>query len=371
MSKIKKLKGKPATLNWLSHLHMDKLPQRKLFHVQLSLGVINNDGYNAMVELAGKLGLPLNPLRDVENEDGNIEWITREGKLPRRIQKAYFQKAKVKLTAEQVSEFGNVAQRFLAKANSYFVDFTNKIDWDAGDFGDNGSCFWDDREDAKVIITNASGFAVRLWEQTEKTYRSLARCWAIPQDKKLFIFNAYGADLHTFANVLSAMLKMPISRINLQNNDDTHGLLYVNSGRGYAIGTNDLSHWDFKLDVFWETCENCRNTVTNNDFEYNGYAYCEECYYDLFFPCDKCEDTSSRDDMSEVDGLTVCESCYNDANVCEQCDKHTFDALTDTEDNHSLCDDCVSNHASQCEECGLLYYEIGSLCEDCEKSRRE
>ncbi len=51
-----------------------------------------------------------------------------------------------KLPAQALQAIGNLAEEYSTEPKEYYWDVAKSIDWDAGDFGDDGSCFWGCRE---------------------------------------------------------------------------------------------------------------------------------------------------------------------------------------------------------------------------------
>ena len=125
------------------------------------------------------------------------------------------------------------------------LDFTQTFNWNAGDFGDRGSCYWSDRAKARTQMKNDGNYyAMRLYKRANKK-TGKGRCWMYHLNNATrnslptyIIFNAYGPRLEEFAQLLTEYLqyttkvKYVAKRVQLTNRA---GRLYINQSRGYII----------------------------------------------------------------------------------------------------------------------------------------
>lgn len=89
------------------------------------------------------------------------------------------------------------------------------------------------------------------------------------------------------------------------------------------------------------TCEHCEETFFEDGHRNNGYWYCESCWEDSW-TCDHCG-AIVWDDHYDVDHEDCCHSCWESAPRCDRCDRDTFE--TREVDGHEWCERCVENHA--------------------------
>lgn len=175
-------------------------------------------------------------------------WQTKAGTLPKRIAK-YISK----VYGRKIGEVATANLGMFMNQNSHIVggsfefDFTDEFDWDAGDFGDAGSCFWSSNESARGIMRSNGVVAIRFYNR-DKGGRGCARAWVAPApDRSGFVvFNAYGYSLEKTGQAVIDWLTTETSApdgvttlrgylSNMQNNGDTTGTVYINRGLGYVV----------------------------------------------------------------------------------------------------------------------------------------
>ena len=101
-------------------------------------------------------------------------------------------------------------------------------------------------------------------------------------------------------------------------------------------------------------CCNCGDSISEDDYySAEGDAWCENCYYDRFSTCERCEET-----------------VRNEYTSCVQV-RHN--------DEEYWCEHCVDNHANTCHHCGNLWADVRMIaaedadgdtvvvCPDCEE----
>lgn len=269
--------------------------------------------------------------------DWDWTWLTREGKLPKRIASHYFKTHSIKLPAELVAQIGNIARGNLVPGESYSFDFTAAIDWEEGDFGDDGSCYWGDRSAARDMLMDNGAIAIRFWENDF----GMGRAWLFDTGDFWVLWNGYGFDgdaTLTIALVFSKFMNLTYKRIYLANRHTTSGTLYINSARGYVIGTAQKIENITRYDFDWEDyhgCYNCGRAINQDDEYYgaDGEIYCERCYYDRFDSCYRCGETHYMEDLTIAEDELICEYCLNH--------------------HYSLCPRCNEYHRAEiCPDCG-------------------
>ena len=252
-------------------------------------------------------------------------WTTKRGTLPKRVQSHFYKAHGVKLTTEQISEIGNLAKRHASLGITYTLDFTGSIDWEAGDFGDGGSCFWGDRESAKEMIEE-NGYALRAFRQAMRypeesalDYRNLrgyARCWIAPiGSDRLIVFNGYGETSLLFARLLSMRFSCGYQRIHLLNHGSDDSTLYINGGTGFMVGQfakiHSVASWDLEWadtgSCYSSRCA-CGNDMTDDESYtlLNGDVACGDCSTD----CDRCGEWFLRRNTILEDDRRYCLPCW-------------------------------------------------------------
>lgn len=267
------------------------------------------------------------------------EWEAKDGKLPKRIAK-YYRLLGIDIPQGLVEEIGNVAKPHVNVRLVYEFDFTRKFDWQAGDFGDDGSCYWADRSGARVVLRRNGAYAVRFYTPT------LSRAWFVPYGQFAILFNGYGMTTVEIARVLGQYFGQPYKQIGLVNNRYASGMVFINSGKGYVLGQFGDESYDFN----WHTdvmiaCQECGDKSRQDDLYTtpNGDLLCGQCFYEDWDICSACGGTYEHDDIYHVYDGSYCYSCYEDRGgwYCEHCGQDYLDDVTPHAHNDSqYCDRC-------------------------------
>lgn len=273
------------------------------------------------------------------------------GTFTKRVSKFYYKAHGIKCPAAFVQEIGNIARSHTEDNLSYDFEFVNEFDWQAGDFGDNGSCFWGSNEAAREVMANEGGLAIRFYASNGN---GQARAWVAPIERGLYIvFNGYGFNSHptlVAARVLSLHLNSSYKKVYLSNHGQESGLVYINSGIGYIVGNADKIDSYSEYDLQWGTdnyCNDCGDEI-HGDAHYgpDGEAYCETCFYDRYEYCEHCGETVDRDDIYIVDNRRyteyLCERCYErHCTRCDVCDEDVLHNNSVTVGDTTYCDNCA------------------------------
>jgi hypothetical protein len=176
------------------------------------------------------------------------------GRFPRRARNYYFKTYKLKCPDKFIEQIGNAAREHSENRTQYSFEFVDRLDWEEGDFGDDGSCFWDDNQGARRMLEDNGAIAVRFYDP-DKTDTGIARAWMYPMEAEgiYLLFNGYGFAGNptlTIARVVSRFLGRRYKGIALTNNGYDEGTLWINGGWGYVIGRQSalsgLDHYDFR-----------------------------------------------------------------------------------------------------------------------------
>jgi hypothetical protein len=359
-------------------------------------------------------------------------WVVQKGeytgKLPKRVAAYAHKTYNLDIPADVLEKLGNEVRPHAALSESTVVfDITDQFDWIDGDFGDSGSCYWNDREHAKAILLHNGAMAVRFYDPRNKS-EGIGRCWLVPQSDKVFaIYNGYGQILNG-SSYLVSMAKILAAYFGDANYakgeiDFTSGKLWVNDSC-YLIGTEIPEERSIYME--WDDdvlCHHCKNSWTNDGDSYyddsgfaycrkcrghatrdahrcrcnscgnryddddimngpDGEGYCHDCFYEHFTTCDHCSEDYDRDSMTYIShlGIDVCEGCLEDTYVlCDVCDRyesrnHAHEDVHDFPRNTiNVCDKCwKQGDYAECDECSEEFHidhmthEDGvTLCEDC------
>ncbi len=178
---------------------------------------------------------------EINRSIGGPIWMTDKGAFPKRVASYMYKTYNIKLSSQIMRSIGNTAQQNSTQGNVVF-DFTHRILWEAGDFGDDGSCFWTDYGGSRIAMMRAGIGAIRIYSPNGAHGRG--RAWFSPFPEGFILFNAYGImQARTIANFLGQLFgedykykQIHISHTYRDNNGDWNSTykLYLNSD-GYLI----------------------------------------------------------------------------------------------------------------------------------------
>ncbi len=342
---------------------------------------------------------PKNFWRVVFQEVG-FDWVTKQGTWPKRFMKVAKNQWKLfptcsdcpkpdikeLITQPIVSEVGSIASRNVEQCRKFIYDVTSCFNWKAGDFGDDGSCFWGTNKQAKDMLSDAHFLALRFYH-AERPTEGIARCWIgwEPDTKTPVLFNGYGMELIRQVRVLATSMGVMYRKVLLQNNGSCGGMLYINGGNGFALGDTEVTSVDFDLsDPEKEStyeCVHCGDALDEDDtFFVDDTCYCSDCHSELYTDCSHCGQTMARDDVYSpdcADNASYCSRCHDRLfGTCSCCDETGWmDDMAEVEDRF-ICSCCFESHYEKCDNCGKVvkkdddglkeWGESGEdLCEDC------
>lgn len=282
------------------------------------------------------------------------------GKFAKRVAQYYFKTFGIKCPASFIERIGMIARENMQDTATYRFEFTKKITWDAGDFGDRGSCYWWYQGAPLELMMDNDAFAVCFYDADFK--QGVGRAWMYEVETGVYVlWNGTGLQGYatlTAARVVASHLKLSYSSVELENNGFTGGMIYINSGRGYFIGKQDaIENWD-SYDFEWDepytdTCFECGHGL-DEDNRYWGAddnTYCERHFYDYFDYCAYCGDTFNNDELTITDYDRYCARCLDRLFVrCENCDEYVRKEDARTKDDTTYCENCYEDDETEIED---------------------
>lgn len=374
---------------------MDYLRERYLNAGIISLSVlhdcISHDGATKIIKY-------------LDNHEYHSDWFAgmdwRTNDLMARIKKIIALHGMIAYDSV-MGEVGNLIARHSIPRGEVYFDLVDKFDWESGDFGDSGSCYWGCHAGARVMLENDNAMAIRFYRKdNEGEYEGIGRAWIVEYEGLAVVYNAYEenrvgmyspfATLERYASTLAYLVNCETKRVSLTNNGSDTGELWINSGRGIAIGHYRGSSID--LEIGEEEDENrvqCESCGTWLDMDMGDYyatdwgVYCDECYHDRYGYCEKCEEGDiPRDDLVQVnvhtrwgtDTQTWCEYCVRTHSFeCNGCNEHFDDNMDSVEvDGDCYCEHCQDEYLRECQHCENVFEKHGGtekagdwLCWEC------
>lgn len=268
------------------------------------------------------------------------------GTFPKRAAAFWRKDCGLKCPQSFIAQLGDVARLHTPEFRTYFFRFVAEFDWQDGDYGDEGSCFWGDRSGARSLMQENGFRAVQFVSERGNGY---ARAWMKQMGAKWILFNAYGLTLTKMAQVLAGFWGVAYKNIRLRNSDNTTGLLYINGGQGVLLGNRStiapFNTIDFGM-VNVGQCSECGQSLDVNDFmqTVGNTLYCRDCFHERYIVCQSCDEIADREDSVSIENEGyVCESCYNygDYTSCEFCGSswHSH-RIQEKPDGHYRCEYC-------------------------------
>jgi hypothetical protein len=215
--------------------------------------------------------------------------------------------------------------------------------------------------------------------------RGYGRAWVAPYCNGHVVFNGYGEQASTFAEMLATINGLSYKRVSLRNNGSETGELWINGGRGYYVAPADeiaQTTYDAPFDLGWDEVEDdgreCNCCGCNCDEEDGHYIddefYCSSCANDNYCSCARCGEWVANDYATCVNDEWYCESCRDRLfTKCDDCGEYVDSTTTIGDDE--VCQSCLENgDYSTCEKCGewchvndLTDIDGNTYCDDCKK----
>lgn len=304
------------------------------------------------------------------------EFVNSEGKLIKRLAKFIKQELNWKLSDAEAGYIGGIITNYKPSDRIPF-DVTDHFDWQAGDFGDYGSCFWGCRKNAREILTNHNCLAIRIYKD-DSYNEGEGRAWLYyaPKHNGFIMFNSYShRQIEELSNKLASWIRenyhidVYTKRISFRVNGRDDGTVWINGGEGILISSEEYSTLkSINMTGIEEStdieCCNCGDYINEDDVIYiYGDCYCENCC----FYCDHCEEYCRGDNFHVTyRGDRICDNCLENYDTCYACNElYPMDDLYRTGDEYMLCDNCF-NDAHYCEDCDRRFYRSrnGTYCDD-------
>lgn len=197
------------------------------------------------------------------------------------------------------------------KRSRAWVRFTHTIDWNAGEFGDGGSCLWGGKVNGRYMIQKNKAFAVQFFADKNAEIK-MGRCWGWWSKHGLIIWNGYNREnirsqvddygilgrnsdhLDIMAMMIAKAFGVQSKKIVLHNEGKGNGNLHINKSTGYLIAPGSTLKRIHSFDFNWPNiervlrCGYCTTiTVDENEFvtAEGRYLACRPCADNNFEMC--------------------------------------------------------------------------------------
>lgn len=333
---------------------------------------IEDDGYG-VEPISDKV------LKGIMDEIGT-EWTTKHGNWPKRFAKVFKHQRQQKFSSDFLSRVGKIARESCIMSTGKELVITKDFSWNPGTYGDNSSCYWGCRSGAKKILEMSSSFALLIHGDNNLP---LGRAWCTPYHEHYIVFNAYAVGgqsitIVTFARALSDIFNYPYYRnVELSCKHTTEGPLWINAGKGYIVGSQEVADIeDVNLD-YTLYCDGCGEECTYEANLEGNQVFCEDCYKGSN-ECECCENRISEDDTYWVHDCPVCPTCFDrEAYSCYSCGRNDWNDNSFVYDGEYYCEYCVDKYFTKCNKCEEVWHvddmievseDEGLYCKDCAKT---
>lgn len=256
-------------------------------------------------------------------------WMTDKGALPKRLSKFLKKEGRLIEEDKYSAICANLKNKYCTVPKVHYFDITKDFTWRPGEFGDDGSCYWNSgpTRGFRGTLTRLKGLAFRLYKNSTREKGSgIGRCWMIPvafdeegNPTALIAYNAYGPELHPMMEIFSQYFGGLSSKnvyISLRGGPANDGLYINNSGEAILIGSEEATRkFDFRDNInlanyfFRFRCFLCNSGIEFEDGRDGSTKYldnwvCRNCAMNYFI-CPGCLlMKSSKTSKKLVDKIT-------------------------------------------------------------------
>lgn len=353
--------------------------------------------YGSLPSLENRLDVVIRDTMREFQSTQSLDLLTREGKLLKRFGKYFKALNGFALDDRYLGVIGDKLQYYLTKdTRSFYVDFTNSIDWNDGQFGKGDSCWWGCYSESRETFTNGGGWAIRFYRSLERDNdNGIGRCWIVPKYNVLLCFNAYGIDRAKVSKVIKAIfdkqgIELHYSAAEVYNSHNSD-IPYINgdsnsgsSGSFVLWADRDDLRERYNIDMKTvednkATCEGCGGRFDEENGHYtNDYFWCDSCHDERFAYCDCCQDYVDSDDVYSVrdgDYDYLCSHCASRRGyaMCEDCRQYSENYTIADDTSSTYCDHCAERNTEYCEHCQEYHEDIDyhnthvhAICTECD-----
>lgn len=335
------------------------------FQYPMPDGTISESGKVEIERLFNRQRLPVGEWADLNREYSlsylpslppTWEWDWKvmrgeyRGTFPKRVAQYLKKRFNIKCPESFLAELGDLARRHSNEGEIYEFEFDNELNWYAGQYGDDDSCFYDDRPGAFQMIRDGGGMGICFFEPG--TNRGIGRAFVYDATSYHVIWNGYGLlgdATFRIAQIFALWRGEAFKKIEVRNRDEIHGVLWINAGGfGYAVGKIEVLDTLQKHNFGWENiylkrCYDCGEVHSDDDMRHgpDDRPYCDGCFDANFAYCAICDEAYDHENLSYVDDQDVCEWCLRDHyENCTTCGEHVYRRSTRRRGEKWYCTRC-------------------------------
>ena len=212
-------------------------------------------------------------------------WVVSKGEFAGTFPKRLFKIAKIKygikLNNNVLGEIGNIAQKYTLN-REYFIEFSRNFNWNPGEFGDGGSCFFGMYRYQRTRIKLLGGYAMKIYDPDKLP---IGRAWVLPYDntkENFVVFNSYTTknyNLVFFARLLSFYLGGIYEKVEeeIPGIYTNNGYFYFVSARGEEYNWINLERYFLNTSVSCLSCGESFPVLDLKKYTDDIHLYCPQC----------------------------------------------------------------------------------------------
>lgn len=253
--------------------------------------------------------------------------VTRDGRLSKRLAK-WYKLNNIAIDASKLSVVGQYLRDCMYTVHMS-VSYNTDWDYDAGEFSDERSCFWNPEYHKRTRKLLHEYEAYKLMTSTPSSYRP-GRIIVLPdtmhnRPDMLFACNAYGdVNLDHLRRVVES-LGLYVILLDDPAIDVDMGSFYVNHGKGLLISGSPITDRTITILGDYNVAEVCYHgsedrhggCLGDGDHYIRGKYYCDH-HKSITDTCYNCGEVHLIDDLTTFNGEYYCSACF-DAMFCFNC----------------------------------------------------
>ena len=291
------------------------------------------------------------------------DFINHDGKYMKRVNKELRGIGFINMK-KHINTMSQIVNEGIVQGEIVQFAFTDVLDWQDGDYGDGGSCFWSCHSHNRDMLEKAGHAAVLFY----KGGKGIARAWAL---KAIFGGTRY-MGLTNFYNRYTSLRRLDMiyaieKRFALKSmNYHLNSNIYMNGDSallGKTLPSNQDDGWidiesfrggkyDCQSGEGGVECSRCGDYVHEDDAYYvQGDMLCENCYERYAGRCWHCGECSYTENMAysgfvftrggDVIDEHICEGCINSYATCYNCGMAVHYNKAESIDCEDYCPNCV------------------------------
>jgi len=265
---------------------------------------------------------------------------TLQGTLPKRLSSWMYNRHSIRLTEYDLQRIGEIACENMETADSFEFEFVDKVDWEAGSFGDRHACFITNEKYRNFLHMYGALF-MRFYEPG--TDKGVARSiliipngdWLVYNKQKLSpdadgqlllqcnaYYCRYGLGLEKQAKILSQFLGIQPTPVQVFSDDNVFYSNLRASGGDFLYSTMKNTNpsavhllWDGRPQIVCKECQNkkkCSREIPD---------VCDDCLQIHYLQCGKCFKYRKLEEIVTYEEVSLCKTCYAALPRCAACDK--------------------------------------------------